>query len=480
LKRVALVALACARIAGAESRPHYGGLVDASLLGAPVSLDPTAVQTHAEITVSALVFDSLYRIGADGVVQPHLAVALPIFEHGRAKIVLRRGVRFHDGSELTAQDVAASLDRLRGSPARWVLASVTAIKPEGEAVELTLAGPAPELATQLALPQAAITKGGKAPGARPIGTGPFAFESIDRAKRVLALRRFESHFSGPAYLERLVLHWYDTPDAEARQFELGSTQISARGPTTFAGAKPKYAAEYVESPAAVLSFVGFGRRHAAIGDRDFRRALDLALARGALTDISLGERIVGTRMPVPQEAGGPPLDAIGKSGDLAAAKAALAAAAKRIAELDPSQIAKLRLEICFEDTRPDDKAIAERVAFALDQLGIATTITGIPAAALRDRVEKGTCDLWIGQLAEPIGAGGVWWAAAFTAGGDAVPTGDPVKPFTERLPIVPLMFRAVRVWYRSDLRGLGFDTSARLELADANLHGQPSRPRGGP
>jgi len=38
----------------------------------------------------------------------------------------------------------------------------------------------------------------------------------------------------------------------------------------------------------------------------------------------------------------------------------------------------------------------------------------------------------------------------------------------------------VRVWYRNDLRGLGFDASARLELADANLHGQPSRPRGAP
>src|SRR5262249_34836191 len=156
----------------------------------------------------------------------------------------------------------------------------------------------------------------------------------------------------------------------------------------------KYAADFVESPAAVLTFVGFGKKHAAVTDRDFRRALDLALARGSLTDISLGERIVPTRSPVPLEAGAAALDAVGRAGDLVAAKAALAAAAHRVAELDPAQIAKLRLEICFEDTRPDDRAIAERIAFALDKLGIATTITAIPAATLRERVEKGLCDLW--------------------------------------------------------------------------------------
>ena len=461
--------MAVAATAHAESRPRYGGTVEASLLGVPLVTEPLLAQTHAEITVVDLAYDTLYRVGTDGLVQPRLALALPVLDAAKttARIALRRGVRFHDGSELMAVDVIATLEHAHGT---WMTAPISGMKVDGDGIVLTLRAPLPDLATVLALPQLSIVKGA-------LGTGPFVADGLDRAKAKLTLRAFDDYFAGRPYLDQLVLRWYDTPDGEARQFETGAAQLSARGVAAFAGAQPKYRADDVEGPAALLVYAGWGKAHEAITrDPRFRKALDLSLARGALTTIGAGERIVPTRLPWPVEAGAPVLDAAARAGDAEAAKKALGALA-----------VASKLEILVEATRPDDREIAERVARALDNLGIGAVITALPADKLKERVGKGACDLYIGQLAAPVTDVVAWWGEAFAAGADDYVTqrlaAGPLdlastgRVFADRLPILPLLFRAVRIWHRTDVRGLGFDASGRPDLASLFLFGAPSPSR---
>jgi peptide/nickel transport system substrate-binding protein len=475
----AMIVACVATAAFAETRPRYGGTIEGALSGAPVALDPIAAQTHAEVTVVGLVFDTLYVVGPDGVVEPHLALGPPAFDVAgtTAHIAIRRGVSFHDATPMTASDVAESLERVRRNIG-WLLAPVTAIRASGDGVDLVLRAPVPALSTLLALPQAAITKHGQAPAVgRPIGTGPFAFDGFAPANKKLGLKAFEAHFAGRPYVDRLVLGWFDTPDGEARRFETGAAQLSARGAGVFAGARPKYPAAAVESPAALLLFVGFGKQHAPItGDRAFRRALDLALDRGALATITTGEHTLPTRLPLPIEAGAPVLAAAGRAGDAAAARAVLAGAGKRVAALAPGNLARVKLAIIIDETRPDDRELALRVSRGLDKLGIGFTIEAVAADKLRERALHGDCDLWIGQLAAPITVGVAWWGPAFAAGQDgwaqahlATGTLDPAeaaKQFADRLPIVPLMFRSQLIWHRTDVHGLGFDAIGRAELAD--------------
>jgi peptide/nickel transport system substrate-binding protein len=479
LKRVLLV-LALASTAHAELRPRYGGTIEVTLLGAPTSFDPVAAKTHADVTVIGLVFDTLYVLGPDGAARPHLAGAAPVFDEKRttARIELKKGMVFQDGTAITAQDVAASLERARTS-LRYALPIVTAVRADGDAIELSLAAPPSDLALLLALPQLSITKAGKPPGAKVIGSGPFGVEQADLAHHRLALRAFDNHFAGRPYIDHLELRWYDTPDGEARRFQTGNAHASTRGVSAFAGGTPTFVAHEVAGPATVLVYVGFGSAHATL-ERDpaFRRAIDLALARGALGSIGSGEQVLPTRTPVP---GSPPLDTVGKTGDLDRAQAALAEAAKHSPELGHG----LRLEILVEDTRPDDRDIAERVGLALDKLGIAWSVAQLPAATLRERIATGKADLWIGQLAEPFTAPAIWWGAAFAAGGDDWPVSAlqtnsldldaAAKAFADREPIVPLMFRSVRMWYRSDVHGISFDAFGRPCFADAFLFGAPVR-----
>jgi len=484
----AVLLVACAgALAHAETRPRYGGTVGGSLLGAPVALDPVTAQAGADLTVVGLVFDTLYSIAPDGTVEPHLALGAPTYDHARttAHVVLRRGVVFHDGAPLAANDVVASLERVRARLA-WVLAPVSAIRVVGDGIDLVLRSPTADVATLLALPATAITRRGQPPAAtRPIGSGPFAIERLDPAGKQLVLKAFDDHFAGRPYVDRLVLAWFDTPDGEARRFETGAADLSARGVAAFAGAKPKYPAAEVESPSALLLFVGFGRQHAQVtGERGFRRALDLALDRGAIATITTGEHTQPTRVPLPIEAGAPLLDTAGRAGDAVAARAVLAEAGKQVPALSPARLASDKLTIVIDETRPDDRELALRVSRGLDKLGIGFTIEAVAADKLRDRAARGDCDLWIGQLAAPITVASAWWGAAFAAGGDdwavtrltagTLDSGEAGKAFAARLPIVPLMFRSLLVWHRTDVHGLGFDASGRPRLAD--LYWQKARP----
>ena len=478
MKSLVIVA-ALAAVAHAESRPHYGGTVEATLLGAPVTLDPPYVRTHADATVISLVYDTLYRIGPDGVAVPHVAADLPMVDPKLAtvRIAIKKGITFQDGTPLTPQDVAASLDRAR-TTAKWMLAPVRSITADADGVELVLSAPTDDLATFLALPQTAITKAGRPPGTKAIGSGPFEVVSLDAPRHRLTLKAFDGHFAGRPYVDELVLRWYDTPDGEARRFETGNAQMSARGVAAFAGGQPTFKAEDVEGPAALLIFVGFGRAHPdVLGDPAFRHALDLVLARSGFAGIGWGERVVPTRLPVPIEAGAPPL--VARSGDVTAAADALAHV--------KAPVKSLMLEILVEDTRPDDKEVAERVLAGLDQLGIHAKITVVTAQVLRDRALAGKADLWIGQLAEPVTAQAAWWAAAFAAGGDdtlerlgTFDSATAAKQFDARLPIVPLMFRSIRLWHRTDVRGVSFDASGRPCFADIFLFGAPVPNRGRP
>jgi hypothetical protein len=165
-------------------------------------------------------------------------------------------------------------------------------------------------------------------------------------------------------------------------------------------------------------------------------------------------------------------------------------AARRVPALAASRLGALRLEILVEDTRPDDRELAERVVLALDKLGLAAVITSVSAVVLRDRVAAGQADLWIGQLAVPVTAQLVWWAAAFAAGDDDWPLTQlqggtldgktAAREFSQRMPIVPLMFRAVRLWHRTDLRGVAFDATGRPGYADLFLFGAPIPNKGKP
>ncbi|MFB9961411.1 ABC transporter substrate-binding protein [Sinosporangium siamense] len=105
--------------------PPGAGKVDRitwALYRGTTSIDPITTGDYPEITVTSLMCEALFRQGPDGSVEPGLATKLDYTDAKTAVLTLREGVTFWDGSPMTAEDVAFSIERNRDPKAGgyWV------------------------------------------------------------------------------------------------------------------------------------------------------------------------------------------------------------------------------------------------------------------------------------------------------------------------------------------------------------------------
>ena len=177
----------------AQAAPKRGGKLIYGRTADSLFLDPVLNDANVDIWVMNSIYDTLLFPTADGTgVQAGLATKWAFSDAGKTlTLTLRAGVKFSDGSAMTAGDVKWSLDRARDPKAgAWndLIASIDAVTVAGpDSVVLKLKTPDPTILAALAtfntgiMPQklfeaaAGATKDDKAKafGEKPVGTGPF-------------------------------------------------------------------------------------------------------------------------------------------------------------------------------------------------------------------------------------------------------------------------------------------------------------------
>ncbi len=202
--------------------PGHAGTGGAVTIGIPLeppNLDPSATSAEAtENVVYANVFEGLTRIEEDGSVAPALARDWLISADGlRYRFRLRPGVRFHDGTPLTAADVRFSLDRARAAgsrnPLHDLLQPIRDVRADDElSVTIDLDRPLADLLTYLGWGNLVIMSPASAARAAsaPVGTGPFRFREWRKGDSIV-LERNPTYWGPPALLERVTFRV--VPDA---------------------------------------------------------------------------------------------------------------------------------------------------------------------------------------------------------------------------------------------------------------------------
>jgi len=108
-------------LSGNVQAQRQGGIINVAIIGELNTLDPTIASGDNLGTVTQHFFETLYSFNDNLEVVPLLAETMPeISDNGRTyKITLRQGIKFHNGQDMTATDVIASLER-------WVRVAVQA------------------------------------------------------------------------------------------------------------------------------------------------------------------------------------------------------------------------------------------------------------------------------------------------------------------------------------------------------------------
>ncbi|GGB01914.1 peptide ABC transporter substrate-binding protein [Brucella endophytica] len=194
----ALVALCPAAFAQTK-----GGVINVATIGEPPTLDAMASTADLVGIVSQHIFETLYTFDKNWNVTPLLAAGLPeITPDGKTyTIKLRTGVKFHDGTDMDAADVVASLKRWtevasRGKQTASMITSIEAVDPA--TVKITLNAPYAPLVSLLAFNNAAAiilpSEKQQNPMTDPVGTGPYKLKER-KADQYIQLVRYDGYKS---------------------------------------------------------------------------------------------------------------------------------------------------------------------------------------------------------------------------------------------------------------------------------------------
>jgi peptide/nickel transport system substrate-binding protein len=303
--------------------PRAGGELTFIVPAEPPSYDAHREETFALIHPAAPHYNTLLRI--DPVdktgtrVVGDLAESWAVSADKRTYILkLRRGVKFHDGSEMTSRDVRATYEKIIKPPP-----GVTSVRkgeyleievvqtPEPYVVAFKLKWPSPSFIHSLASPWNWIYKADILERdihwyeTHVMGTGPFTFVEHVRGSHWVGRRNPNYWDSGKPYLDgyRALFVRDDAAQAFAIRAERADIQ--------FRGFSPAQRDDIVrtlgekitvqESPWNCGLVVAINHEKKPFDDRRVRRALSLALDRyqaaGALSKIAIVREVAGVQVP---------------------------------------------------------------------------------------------------------------------------------------------------------------------------------------
>ena len=222
----------------AAAGPAKGGSITVAIEGEPASMDPAFDYDFVSgLAVSSVTEGLLKFCENDTKLCPNLAESYTVSPDGKTyTLKIRQGVKFHDGSTMTVDDVVFSLDRIRdtklASYVGWMLANVADVQaPDPSTVIITMTKPDALVEYALAATSAHVVNkkfveanGDKygTPEVGSIGTGPFKFvewQSGDHQK----IARFDDYWdktAGP-YLDDITIKIIPEPSTRVAGLQTG-------------------------------------------------------------------------------------------------------------------------------------------------------------------------------------------------------------------------------------------------------------------
>lgn len=254
--------------------------------------DPRLMRDTSAFRLRELVFDGLVDVGPDYVPVPALAESWENPDPTTWIFHLREGVKFHDGSPLTAEDVKFTfdsiLDETLASPRRTFFTPITNIEVvDDTTVKFTLDQPYSPFLSYLSepiVPKAIVEQDAEAFANSPVGSGPYKFVEWKRGDTI-TFEANPDYWGGAPKTKNVVFRI--VPDNSARVVALESGDLdfvqSPLSPqdVTRLQADGKLAVERI--PAAGYTYINLNCADPILSDVKVRQALSYLVNREDIT-----------------------------------------------------------------------------------------------------------------------------------------------------------------------------------------------------
>ena len=299
--------------------PIRGGTLKEGIIGTPRFANPALAITRADQDVTALIYSGLMQINEKGELVPDIAESILVSDDGLTyNIVLRKDVHFHDGTLLTAKDVAFTIDLIKNpdlkSPLRGNWSDVTVEEVNDNELNIVLKDPyvpfkenflvgimPAHLWSQVPIEQLPFNK----LNTEPVGSGPFKVKTATRDVNglinsyTLASNR---ETPAPAKIDSFELHFYNDEATLVKDLKAGMLDTSAYvGNEDVSALVESGDFKTITEPLPRVFGVFFNQNKIpALRDPAVREALSIAIDRSNIIATALNGQGVPIYTPMPE------------------------------------------------------------------------------------------------------------------------------------------------------------------------------------
>jgi peptide/nickel transport system substrate-binding protein len=241
LGAAALAAVTAVSACGLQPTSSSGGggnnaTLTVDLASYPASLDPGLQYDTDSYSVYRNIFDQLlHRDPTTNKIVPWLAIKWTQTDPTTWTFTIRNGVKFTDGSPLTAQDAAFSINRILdpnfASQQNANFSAIASATGSGQTLTIKTKYPSPTLLTYLTtlsvVPQAYVQKvGNSAFNLKPMGSGPYSFVSDIPGSQVV-LARNAGWWNGQPQIKNVTFRAVPAVASRIADLQSGKAQIAS-------------------------------------------------------------------------------------------------------------------------------------------------------------------------------------------------------------------------------------------------------------
>lgn len=227
---------------GASDKPKPGGTLTVAIRKDITFMNALVRTSSTDKSIRELMYESLLDIDPKGNLLPKLAESWEISKDGKVYTFrLRKGIKFHNGEEMTAEDARFAVDYTLNPKNTAYGYSRLKIVDRVEAsdkytLKFYLKAPTPAFLYVLSsiqsfsvIPNGSLEEGISKPSAFPPGTGPFKFVEWQPRQR-LVFERFDNYWGSKAYVDKLVLRPIADDTVRVTALRAGDVDIVERTP----------------------------------------------------------------------------------------------------------------------------------------------------------------------------------------------------------------------------------------------------------
>ncbi|WP_462413611.1 ABC transporter substrate-binding protein [Neobacillus sp. Marseille-QA0830] len=295
-----------------SNKEQTGGTLKIAINAQPPTLDTHLTTTTVALEVTRNIFETLVTQNANQQPVPMLAESIDKSDDGLTYTFhLRKGVPFHNGKEMKAEDVLASMNRWlqQSSRAKLLLSGATFEAKDDYTVELKLQTFVADVLDIMAgrgqfpaiMPKEVIESAGKDGITEYIGTGPFQFVEW-KQDQYIRLKRFDDYASvdeessgtagkKKAYVDEVYYYIVNDPSTRMAGVQTGEYDIATAMPyDSYEDLKSnKDLKTYVSFDQGTLNLT-YNKKHGLFSNQKMRDAVNTALDLDAIMLASYGNK----------------------------------------------------------------------------------------------------------------------------------------------------------------------------------------------